>query len=177
MAVLALDLATTTGWALHKPGMQRPFFGAIRFSSAKGEIGAQLVKFHQFLVDQHQMHKLTDVVFEASLIPFGKINPETIYRLISLAGHAEYFAHRIGARCFKVELSSWRKHFIGRNPAGGGWKKDAAKKAALDACSAYGWATNLPDAAEACGILDFYLSLIPKYDRPWRDATLLGGIR
>src|SRR3546814_15095463 len=80
---------------------------------------------------------------------------------------------------YKVNISEWRKHFLGR---GGGFKKTEDKKnylpghdhkeLAIQRCAQYGWHTDIADAAEAVGILDFGLTMIPDYERPWRDALL-----
>src|SRR3546814_16206710 len=81
---------------------------------------------------------------------------------------------------YKVHISEWRKHFLGR---GGGFKKTEDKKnylpghdpkeLAIQRCAQYGWHTDIADAAEAVGILDFGLTMIPDYERPWRDALLM----
>src|SRR3546814_9141638 len=71
-------------------------------------------------------------------------------------------------------------YFLGR---GGGFKKTEDKKnylpghdpkeLAIQRCAQYGWHTDIADAAEAVGILDFGLTMIPDYERPWRDALLM----
>lgn len=182
-AVLALDIATKTGWALHKPGMERPFFGTLRLPSTPEEVGAPVQRLHEFLTDQHRLHGgLTDVVFEAQHIATpGRPDPETgkrkggidinvIYKLIALGGHVEWFAHCIKARCFKVHIGTWRKHFCGS----GNMDRATSKMTAMDKCRRLGIDPPDDNAAEAMGILDYYLSLKrldgQPYPRPWRDA-------
>jgi hypothetical protein len=181
--VLALDLATTTGWALHKQGMERPFFGAFRLPGGKNDVGAAAEGLRVFLADKHSLYGLTDVAFEDQFIP-GDINSATARRLMGLAAMVEWFCFVMKIRCYSVHLSQWRKHFIGR---GGAFKvKDKAgnviktidpKELAIQKCAEFGWHTDVADAAEACGVLDYFITMIPGYDIPWRDKLLLGGVR
>jgi len=183
-AVLALDLATTTGWALHRPGMQRPFFDAFTLPGEPGAIGQPCAALEDWLFEKLDETwgegGISHFFFEAQHIAKG-MNPQNAYRLIGLGAIVEKFAYQNKSLCYAVDISTWRKHFIGR---GSGFKKDAQKRylpghnpkeLAAQRCEQYGWFTDTHDAAEACGILDFGLSLIPNYQRPWRDKALLGG--
>jgi hypothetical protein len=181
--VLALDIGTKTGWALHQPGMERPFFGTLPLPASPLEVGAPILALHEFLSDRHQMHGgLTDIVFEAQHMGTpGKPDPETgkrkggidmnvVYKLCALGGHVEYFAHCVHAKCFKVYIGTWRKHFCGS----GRLNRKQAKMSAIDECNRIGIDPPDDNAAEAMGILDYYLSLKridgKPYPRPWRDA-------
>jgi hypothetical protein len=176
--VLALDLATTTGWAWHRPGMPRPYFGAFRLPGNAQEVGQAGDALERWLRDLFIVNKseggISHIFFEAQHLAGGKMNIDTIYKLISLGGITEKFGYQIGAKVYKVHISEWRKHFIGRG-SGFGSVKDAAKNMAVARCAEYGWHTDVHDAAEACGILDFALTMIPEYHRPWRDAVLMKG--
>lgn len=182
MAVLALDLAAQCGWALYANGMERPFFGSQRLKRPLGTNGEQLEKLRKLIADQHQMHGLTDIVYEAQHIA-GNVDPQTVYGLIGMGAMCEWFAHRIGARSFCVDIGTWRKHFLGRGsfkPSGGMTARQIAKQRCLDSCREYGWHPSDDNAADACGVLDFYLSLpaiAGLYPRPWRDARILAGAR
>lgn len=189
--VLALDLATVTGFALHKPDMQRPFFGAIRMPGKAEEYGRRLDTFERWLRDQFLMHRFTHIVWESQHImtrrnPKTKqvevVNPESVKLLMQLAGIAEKFAFQVGCLCYDVQLQEWRKHFIGR---GAGFKRTPdgkkylpgqdPKELAIRRCRQYGWFTDVADAAEACGILDYFLTMLPDHPRPWRDEALMKG--
>lgn len=183
---LALDLATTTGWALHQPGMERPAFGATVLPGSPRDIGQRCESLRQLLVDRNRLYgPITDIVFEAQHVD-AQMQMDTVAMLIGLGSFVEWYAHRIGARCFKVHISEWRKHWIGR---GGGFKKTPDKKRyllghdpkelAIQKCQQFGWFTDVADAAEACGILDFYMHMLKgaddRYQIPWRDRNLFGG--
>lgn len=170
--VIALDLATTTGWALHTPGMERPFFGTVRLPGKAGDIGRRCEALRLFLADQHKMHKLTHIVFEAQHVA-AKMDIDTLCMLLALGGMAEWFAHRCGIRIFKSHISEWRKHFLGR---GSGFKDTSPKELAIRKCAEFGWYIDVHDAAEACGVLDHFLSMLPgDPQRPWRDANFMGA--
>ncbi len=175
--VVGLDIATTTGWAWHRKGMPRPFFGSMRLPGTPQEVGRPADALERFLRDQYMLLKPegapTHYFFEAQHIA-AKINIDTVYRLIALGGIVEKFAYQVGAKVYKVHISEWRKHFIGRGAA---FKTDP-KQLALQRCAEYGWHTDVADEAEACGILDFALTLVGEdhHPRPWRDAALLKAI-
>lgn len=179
--VLALDLATVTGWALHKPDMQRPFFGAIRMPGAPQENGRRLDTLERWLRDQYRMHRFTHLVWESQHVA-AQMDMTTVKLLLGLSAVAEKFAYQVGALSYEVHLSEWRKHFIGR---GAGFKKTPDRKRylpghdpkelAIRQCARYGWHTDIADAAEACGILDYFLTMVPDHPRPWRDNALMKG--
>lgn len=184
LSVLALDLATTTGWAVHSTGMDRPFFGSLDLPS---EVGEGALALWDFLVAQDAMHDFTHYCIEAQHIGTSKpkrdgaqrqINLETVYKLISLGATVEMYAaaKRRAANysklpaVFKAHIGTWRKHFIGA----GGLPKFQAKQRCIAECEQFGWDTFDHNAAEACGILDYFLTLFPGPDlRPWRDKNFM----
>ena len=189
--VLALDLATTTGWALHLPGMERPFFDAFTLPGDAQTVGEACSALEDWLEETYDTFAsrggISHYFFEEQHIAEG-VSPRGVYRLIGLGATVEKFAFDNGGFCYSVPISSWRKHFLGR---GSGFKRDKSypgkkkpylpgedpKELAIIQCSRYGWHTNVHDAAEACGILDYACSMLPNYHRPWRDNLLLGGVR
>lgn len=180
--VLALDLATVTGWALHEPGMERPYFGAIKLPGKPGDVGMRADALERWLRHQYQLRRFTHIVFEAQHVAH-MMDINTVYMLIALGGVVEKFAFQVNARCYKIMIQEWRKHFIGR---GAGFKRDPRtkkylpgqdpKELAIRQCARYDWHTDVADAAEACGILDYFLTMVPDHPRPWRDAVLLKGV-
>lgn len=179
--ILALDLATTTGWAWHSSGEPRPFFGANRLPGSPQEVGKTADALERMLRDLYIMTRdtsqITHFVFEAQHVG-AQMNIDTVYKLIALGGIVEKFAFQVGAFCYKVHISEHRKHFIGR---GSGFKRGKSgylpgedpKELALNRCAEYGWHTDSKDAAEALAILDFTASKLADHERPWRDKLLL----
>lgn len=176
LCVLSLDLATVTGWALHRPGMQRPHFGSWHLPGDVRQIGRRAEALRKNLSDLRAIYgDFSHIVFEAQHVS-NKMDIDTVYCLMALGGMTEWFAHRVGALCYKIHIASWRKHFLGRGSKfvekG---ERISPKEVALRVCAEHGWHPDTPDAAEAAGILDYFLSLIDGYVRPWRDAALFGG--
>jgi hypothetical protein len=178
-AVLALDLATTTGWAWHRPGMSRPFFGAFRLPGDARETGRACYALERWLRDMFVMMRpdggISHFFYEAQHVG-PNLNIDVLYKLIGLGATVEKFAYQAKGRCYRVNIAEWRKHFLGK---GSGFKArgEDQKELAIQRCGQYGWHTDEADAAEACGILDYSLTMIPDYVRPWRDNALLGGTR
>lgn len=185
-SVLALDLATVTGWAVYSSGMSRPFSGHIKLPPNPEVVGPAALKLWEFLNDQHKMHRFTHIGFEAQHIAArppkldengkkvskGGIDINVIYKLIALGGITEMFAAAAGIHCYKVPIATWRKFFLGK---GSGFNRAAAKQMCLSRCEQLGWDTLDDNAAEALGILDYFLDLLPGENRPWRDRTFMGA--
>jgi hypothetical protein len=189
MAVLALDLAGQTGWAVYAKDMDRPAYGSVRIKRPVGTAGEAAERLRKLLVEKHELYGgLDDIVFEAQHVG-GNVNPQTIYLLIGMGLMVEWFGHRIGARVFCADIGTWRKHAFGRgsfkaktNEAGKVTvtARAQAKQKAIDVCAAFGWHPSDDNAADALCILDYYLSIMPPaaaLARPWRDATFMAGFR
>lgn len=185
---LGLDLATVTGFAWHRNPMPSPYLGAIRLPGDPEEVGKPGYALENWLWDLYEKDikpggPLTHIFFEAQHLS-AKINMTTVYRLIALGGIVEKFAYTVGAKVYRVEIQHWRKHFIGR---GGGFKKTPDKKKylpgedpkelALARAAQYGWHTDIADAAEASGVLDYGLTALGEHHpRPWRDQTFMQSL-
>ena len=189
MAILTLDLAGQTGWAVHENGMNRSASGSVLLKRKNGTMGEAAERLRLLLADKHQIYGgLSDIVFEAQHIG-GKVNPQTIYLLIGLGLMTEWFAHKIGARVFCCDIGTWRKHCFGVGSFKAKKNQDGkviataraqAKAKAIDYCNARGWHPSDDNEADALCIIDFYLSILPpsaQVERPWRDATLMAGYR
>jgi hypothetical protein len=175
MCVLALDIATKTGWALFEEGMTRPHMGSLTLKTKNQGNGFAGENLRKLIAEKHEIYGIEYLVFESQHIG-KKINPQLVYMLIGLGMMTEWMAHRMKAQCFTVDIGTWRKHFIGT----GGLGRDAAKKKAIDMCRSYGWAPADDNEADACGILDYFLSLpaiAQHYTRPWRDQQIMQGFR
>jgi len=187
--VVGLDTATTTGAAWHHPGMPRPYWDAFKLRGDAREIGKRCDHLDEYLSKLHKAYAdvggITHLFLEEQHLghvggkpgqPRRSIAPETLKMLMGLSAMAQTFAFQIGAKCYEVSIAEWRKHFLGRG-TGFKAKGEDPKELSIQRCAQYGWHTDSPDAAEACGILDYSLTMIPDYVRPWRDNALLGGIR
>jgi len=169
MSAIGLDLARRTGAALWLSGTAAPRLSTLHLPGQSEELGRPLEALRAHLADVQAIEPITHLFFEASILP-GKTNIHTVNMLCALAGMAEWFAHRIGAECRRVEQQSWRKHFIGR----GTGKSEQLKRMAIEAAQARGWNVEDDHQADAAGVLDFGLACFG-IEVPWRDSHLFGG--
>lgn len=157
--VLALDLATVTGWAYGRPG-QMPSFGHLRFVG-QGTSRAGLYRAFRSWMDavwkNVRDHQPDLIVYESSAVPSimaGKTNIDTIKTLIGLAEHLEEWAYnRVELR--EASVSQVRAHFIGRN-----MKANIAKPMTMERCKELGWDVENHDEADACALWDYQCSFL-----------------
>jgi len=172
MAILALDIATTTGWAILDPRTpDRPYLGTLQLPADPQQVGRAADGMFKFLQERHRMHGgFTDIVFEAQHVG-GKIDINVVQRLVGLGAIVEWVAYCISARCYVVHIGAWRKHAFGTARL----DRKTAKSRALEECRRMGFDPQNDNEAEAMLILDYYMHLKNKADRsirlPWREAS------
>ena len=158
--VLALDLATSTGFAISQDGaVESGVWDLRRHGSSVGErlFGFQ-TELAALLSDggpaEHRV-----VVFETPWVG-QKTHQQTARLLMSLAGVAEMVAWEAGAACYEVTAPTWRKHFLGKGRGSGkkGTRRADLKRLAVERCVQLGYVPKTSDEAEALGILDYALA-------------------
>lgn len=170
---LALDLSVkSTGFAIWSEGQAKPACGTWALAPSIDWAARAFVRLHKNLLDLHRVSPIDDLVFEEPLPPAalkGFTNAVTLAAAAGLAAHAQSFAEAMGIRHRPVNLVTWRRHFIGKMPRG--TKTPDLKALAMRRCRELGFDPQKHDAAEACGLLDYQLSvsgIIP----PWRQSIL-----
>jgi hypothetical protein len=171
--LLALDVATTTGWAYGRPG-DRPSFG--RFRSGKprpkgeGNAGEVLAQFRGWLERHCDYWRPGMMVFEAPYVPrvtptrvrtrgghlvatmpssSAPIDIHVLRRLIAMCGLVEMVAYERAIPCREEASNVICRHFTGN----GSWGGRANKKAATQKmCSVYGWPGVSEDEADALAL-------------------------
>jgi hypothetical protein len=179
-SILALDVATRTGVAIWSEGKVI----ATHFQPSAKEIGPMLAEYRQFLRGLIVVH---DVITVAKEAPFqsqkGDQNNAQVLRAAKLHGVIEELCATMNVPLVEVHLSTWRTHFLGKisPPKGLSYPQRKAwwKEQALRRCAERGWEPGSHDAAEACGVLDWYMSIA---DPAWGassgslfDATRTGA--
>jgi hypothetical protein len=152
--VLALDLATTTGWAYGEPG-GIPVFGNLRFGS-KGSRASSYREFRAWLdanwTSSKPRMRPALIVYESPMIPSlmgGKTRIETTKLLFGFAEHIEEWAYdRIELR--EASVGQVRSHFIGQN-----LKAKIAKPMVMERCHELGWMCQTTDESDACALWDY----------------------
>jgi hypothetical protein len=155
--VLALDLASVSGWAAGEPG-GKPMHGSIRFA-AKGASHEAI--FHKaFLWACKQIVDLEPglIVWEAPLAGFKgghtTVDVTTIlFGLPAIVGAAAHMYQVYDVR--KAETRDVRNHFIGCNP-----KRAKAKPLVMQKCRAMGWQVEDDNEADALALWSFMCSLL-----------------
>jgi hypothetical protein len=151
--VLALDLATTTGWAHGAPG-SAPACGHIRFTK-QGSTRAQTYRvFRKWLDDEWGVrdHIPEVIVYESPAVPSflgGRTNIETTRLLFGLAEHLEEWCYG-KTELHEATTSQVRCHFLGQN-----LKAKIAKPLTLERCRDFGWEVATEDEADAAALWDY----------------------
>lgn len=185
--ILALDLSKrSTGWAAWPEGADRPVYGHWQLGSEYSRPGQTYCKLHQALLDLYKVVcPFERIFFEDPINPVqlkGNTNIETVKMLSGLAAHVESFAFAMGCREIRaVNVSTWRKEFIGTQDASRARKKartrgssatDLLKDLTMERCRQLGFRPQRHDEADALGILDYVCSIrdiVP----PWRQGEVL----
>ena len=160
--ILALDVATTLGWARGRVG-NCPSSGSIRFDGGAARptdnqvFGAAL----NWIVALFEQGPLPNILIMEALLPPTAMTGETTTavrdRLGGLHGIMRGVAHRYGVgEISTVSVGAVRSHFIGDRSL----RRAAAKREVLYKCQALGWPARDHNAADACAIWHFACSLI-----------------
>lgn len=155
--ILALDTATTTGWAYGRPG-DEPQFGSRSFAGPGGN-GEILCKFRIWLAEMCRLNRVGMICYEQAYIPMPKrkddkkqtfvMNPKTVELLYSLTGEVQSVAWQLRIKCFQATTLEICKFFTGRGSHGG---RDQKKAAIIARANQYGWACTDSDAADALAL-------------------------
>jgi hypothetical protein len=154
--VMALDLATVTGWAIGNPG-ELPAHGSIRFGGTSSH-EATFAKAMNWMAEKCKIYRPSLVVWEAPLAGFkgGKTtnNVTTIlYGLPAVIGAVAYNHAIYNIR--KADTRDVRNHFIGCSP-----KRDKAKLLVIRQCRAMGWEVQDDNEADALATWSYMCSLL-----------------
>ena len=151
--ILALDLATATGWAYGAPGSV-PRSGTIRFASPGatcGEVGCGLMRW---LSDFLAVCLVSKVYFEAPFDPRhmgNKTNFNTTRILVGIPFLLETLLDAKGIMHVReVTVGDVRKHFLGKDRRG-----DEGKTQVQAKCRTLGWDFDSADAADALAVWSF----------------------
>jgi len=161
--ILAMDIATVTGWAYGRVG-ERPRSGAVRFGSGAQSYGKRMAMGMNWLHDFLTVNEVKYFVYEAPLatsLVSGKTNASTTMILFGLVGVVEAVANSHKIYSVKsAHLSTVRKHFIGTGNLPGA----LAKMKVRARCRTLGWEFDDHNAADALAVWDYAGNLLaPNY--------------
>jgi len=175
--ILALDLATRSGWARGAPGT-RPLSGSTQFGRANASDNAVFAHAMTWASTLFERKPRPTIVIIEGLLPHhakqGETSQRTRDRLSGLHAIVRAAAHLHGIyEISTAGAQQVRRHFIGD----GSLQRDAAKRAVIHRCSKLGWNPVDDNAADAlalwsfaCGLLDpeWSLKLSPLFNKELR---------
>lgn len=156
--IMALDLASVSGWACGEPG-QTPAHGSIRFASAGASHEAIFAAASKWIGDKITFYAPGMVVWEAPLATSfrrGNTNINTttlLYGLPAIIGAVAYLRGVYDIR--KADTRDVRLHFIGKNPT-----RTKAKGLVIRQCRAMGWDVADDNEADALATWSYMCSLL-----------------
>lgn len=156
--ILALDIASRTGWAAGRERDAAPLTGFYDIQRAGGEaLGPTLANFRDWLSTMISLHRPTLIVFEAPLNLHAGMPTtlQTVRVLLGLASVVELMCEDRHIDCAEVKVEEWRMHFLGRARRGRDDPKDILKRLCLERCRELGWDVRGHDAADAAGLWHF----------------------
>ena len=166
MHILALDIATKTGWARWNPTAARPVFGVF---VGTGSLGEKVEAFRDFILSKITGEKITSLVVEACVPVIGPTSLDVLLHAHGLFAAAEGMAHRHALDFRAVNVGTWRSHFIGTSQApktkpdgskaSPAWRRKWLKDRTIAKCRERGWIVESDDAADALGLLDYERSM------------------
>ncbi len=149
MLILALDLATTSGWALGPVGSP-PTCGSIKLGRGDADDAKIFGRALAWLADLLEPQPRPDLVVIEALLPptamKGKTSRAVRDRLAGLRGIAKAACFLRGIKSIEeADVGTIRAHFIGDRTL----KRDAAKREVLRTCQRLGWAAEDDNAGDA----------------------------
>ena len=167
MTVLALDVATSTGWAFGSAG-EVPQHGTFRIDPTGDDLGRYGVEFIKWLSAKIRELRPREIVFEAPILP-AKTNITTTRKLHGLALLVECVANLEAVPCSEISSGEWRRQFLGpyypAKPT-----RDDLKRAVIAACRGMGWNPRGDDDADALGLL-YVANCLRNRDQAATDAV------
>lgn len=157
--ILALDLASVTGWACGEPGGE-PTHGYIRFASLGSSHEAIFAAACRWMIAKMEEGP-TIVVFESPLATSfkrGKTNASTtalLWGLPAVVGAVAYMSGCYNIR--KADTRDVRLHFIGGNH-----KRAKAKALTVRNCQLMGWNVTDDNEADALAIWHYTCALLAR---------------
>lgn len=163
MRILALDIATATGWACGSHDPVPVTHGVLNLPKTKEDIGRFLSAWREWLGHAIEQMAPTEIMFESPILTEVK-NITTLRKLYSLAGIAELVALDYGLPISEANLSSIRTHFVGMRWApkeitGKEARRKWIKARTVSECRRRGFRVASDDDADALALLSFALSL------------------
>jgi hypothetical protein len=156
--ILALDVATSTGFARGKIG-EAPVCSSIKFGTDDGDVvfAAAMTWLNEYLAGCG----VPDMMIIEALLPPDAMKNETSRqvrdRLAGLHGVVRAVAHKHGVvRIAQAAVGDVRAHFISASKL----KRKQAKAAVMAQCKALGWAVADDNAGDAAALWSYGCAIV-----------------
>jgi hypothetical protein len=159
--VLALDLASVTGWALGRVGDDMPRCGSLRFARKSASEWAIAAGALDWLIKFTAEHR-PDVLAMEDTLPSTFVRGRTNKRTNDILGGLVFLSGAVLYKrgCFKINrhsVSNVRSHFIDMNACA----REEAKLYTIRKCRSLGWLDAADDdAADALALWSYQCSLM-----------------
>lgn len=158
--ILALDVATVSGWARGRIG-ETPTSGSVRFGNVKKPAPAVFADAINWMIAQLEQSPLPDLLIIEDMLPPLAMHNETTRsvrdRLAGLHGVCKGIAHRYNVpEIATASVGDVRAHFIGERSL----KRAPAKQAVMERCRALGWYCADDNAGDALAVWSYACALI-----------------
>ena len=181
MIVLALDLATNSGYAIgdHLDTGVAPIVGCHRLPKTGRDYGQFGEAFERWLRSLIEKHSVEFIVYETPILP-AQTQIETLRKLYSLGTIAEMVARDLEIIIEETDMQTVRKHFIGvtRAPKDVPQPKRRAwiKQRIMEKCREFGWNPLNDDEGDALATLHYARIVMNKdYAAATAGPLLTGG--
>jgi hypothetical protein len=156
--ILALDLATNTGFAYGAANSERPAIGSIRLGAVGAGHGEKGFKLLRWLQDFLAVQVPSAVYLEAPLPPShmgGRTNAQTLRQMSGLPFLVEAVCFAWNVPVFEATPHEVRKHFLGTTRL----ERQEAKRQTIARCRMFGWEVANDDAADAAALWHYAAAL------------------
>jgi Holliday junction resolvasome RuvABC endonuclease subunit len=157
--VLALDLATETGWALGRPGDLKPDSGTVRFASKGASHAAISGGALEWMIEFSKERACDEVVIEQEVRKKktweSSTDADDITRGLIFMARGVLFKRGV-YRLTMAPVNTVRKFFLGD----GSLEREQAKHRTVQRCTALGWEPADDNAADALAIWAWRCAMI-----------------
>jgi Holliday junction resolvasome RuvABC endonuclease subunit len=133
--LLALDLATTLGWASGDMLTGDPVSGIYRLPRTGDDVGPFLAAYVAWFKTKVGEQRPDWVLIEAPILPREQTQLATVIKLVNLTGRTEELCYYLGIPIRQVQSGAWKKGFTGRGNA----SKSMSPYPVLTRCHDLGW--------------------------------------
>ena len=158
--ILALDIATTTGFARGRVG-EVPIGGSVRFGKTNASNNAVFAACLKWIARELEPEPRPEIlIVESMLSPEAKVGAtsrDVRDRLAGLHGVVRAVAHLRGIyEINEAGVAAVRAHFIGSSHE----RRDRAKSLVLDRCKQLGWDANDNNCGDAFALWSYTAALL-----------------